>query len=237
MGTRSHPEIRGARPAYRIRRSVPGFSADVLLHTSLESSRSPPPGPARDAAASSLAQNQAMTARSRRLRRSPLLLAAITVLLLTLPPNGASGASSPDAELPSWRWPLAGVHQVVEPFRAPAHAYGRGHRGVDIAAAGGAEVLSPADGVVAFRGTVVDRPLLTIDHGDGLVSTFEPLESSLSPGDAVVAGDPIGVVGGGGHTPSGALHVGVRRHGVYINPMLLFGEVRRAVLLPCCAPL
>ena len=37
----------------------------------------------------------------------------------------------------------------------------------------------------------------------------------------------------GGHTPAGAVHVGVRWNGVYINPMLLFGGVERAVLLPC----
>lgn len=133
-----------------------------------------------------------------------------------------------------WIWPIDGARVVLEPFRAPAHAYGAGHRGIDIAATPGAVVMAPAAGIVAFRGTVVDRPLLTIAHADGLVTTFEPLESTLDPGDAVAEGDPIGTVSAGGHTPPGAMHLGVRRDGAYINPLLLFGGVPRAVLLPCC---
>ncbi|MEV4774678.1 murein hydrolase activator EnvC family protein [Microbacterium sp. LWH12-1.2] len=160
----------------------------------------------------------------------------LTLLLLAAPAAGAETKSDPD-DLPTWNWPLEAPREVVVPYRAPAHDYGAGHRGVDIAAARGGEVRSPADGVVAFRGTVVDRPLLTIDHGGGLVSTFEPLLSTLSPGDAVAAGDVIGVADIGGHARPGSLHLGVRLDGEYINPMLLFGAVPRAVLLPCCAPL
>ncbi len=134
----------------------------------------------------------------------------------------------------AWRWPLDGPRTVTAPYRAPAHAYGAGHRGIDIAGVPGQEVRAPADGVVAFRGTVVDRPLLTIDHGAGYVSTFEPLASPLNPGDTVVAGDIVGVVAQGGHSVVGTLHVGVRLDRVYINPLLLFGAPARAVLLPCC---
>ncbi|WP_258567202.1 murein hydrolase activator EnvC [Microbacterium sp. Se5.02b] len=129
---------------------------------------------------------------------------------------------------------MAGAHVVTQPYRAPASEYGAGHRGIDLGTSIGAEVRAPADGVVAFRGTVVDRPLLTIAHADGLVSTYEPLGSSLEPGDSVAAGQDIGTVDVGGHTSPGSLHVGVRRDDAYINPMLLFGGVPRAVLLPCC---
>lgn len=148
------------------------------------------------------------------------------------PALSARGVIGAGAE---WDWPVAGPRTVVAPFRAPAHAYGAGHRGADIAAGTGAVVITaPADGVVAFRGTVVDRALLTIEHPGGLVSTFEPVVSTLSPGDAVVAGQEIGELSLGGHTDAGALHLGVRLDGEYINPMLLFGGVPRAVLLPCC---
>jgi murein DD-endopeptidase MepM/ murein hydrolase activator NlpD len=135
-----------------------------------------------------------------------------------------------------WRWPLDGARTVVEPFRAPAHAYGAGHRGVDLAGSA-PPVRAPAAGVVAFRGVVVDRPVLTIEHADGLVSTFEPLDSTLQIGDAVEVGDELGTIARGGHTAPGLLHLGVRLDGVYINPLLLFGTVERAVLLPCCEPL
>ncbi|GAT73032.1 murein hydrolase activator EnvC family protein [Microbacterium hydrocarbonoxydans] len=168
-------------------------------------------------------------------------VAALAALLLLAPAAGLavaspSGAGSADGH-PSWSWPLPGPREIVEPYRAPAHEYGPGHRGMDIAAAHGAEVHAPAAGIVAFRGTVVDRPLLTVEHPGGYVTTFEPLLSSLSPGDAVEEGEVIGTVDVGGHAPPGSLHLGVRLGGAYINPMLLFGDVPRAVLLPCCAPL
>jgi murein DD-endopeptidase MepM/ murein hydrolase activator NlpD len=102
---------------------------------------------------------------------------------------------------------------------------------MDVAAAGA--VRAPASGAIAFRGTVVDRPLLTIDHGNGLVTTLEPVQSDLDAGAALRQGDRIATLASGGHTPPGALHIGVRWNGAYINPMLLFGGVPRAVLLPC----
>ncbi|UXW87425.1 M23 family metallopeptidase [Microbacterium azadirachtae] len=147
--------------------------------------------------------------------------------------GGPAVGSSTRPPLPDgdWLWPVEGSRSVVEPFRAPAHAYGAGHRGVDIAAAG--DLRAPADGVVAFAGTVVDRPLLTIDHGNGLVTTFEPATSTLTPGSPVHRGDVVAHLAAGGHAPPGSLHLGVRWNGVYVNPMLLFGDVPRAVLLPC----
>jgi len=151
-------------------------------------------------------------------------------------PEPADSPEPADADAPSarWTWPTPGTRVVLEPFRAPAHAYGAGHRGIDIEAAIGSVVVAPAPGIVAFRGTVVDRPLLTIEHDGGLVTTFEPVDSSLQPGDSVVAGDAIGAVATGSHTEPAAMHLGVRLDGVYINPLLLFGDVPRAVLLPCC---
>lgn len=155
--------------------------------------------------------------------------------------RGASGSATPPAhdvgEAPGypWQWPTPGPRTVIAPFRAPVHDYGPGHRGMDIVAQAGAEVRAPAAGVVAFRGVVADRPLLTIDHGDGYVSTLEPVESGLSPGDAVSAGAGVGIVAAGGHTSQGALHVGVRVDKRYVNPRGLFGLMPRAVLLPCCA--
>ncbi|MGW9626786.1 murein hydrolase activator EnvC family protein [Microbacterium sp. NPDC055521] len=154
------------------------------------------------------------------------------VLSLSLSLFGGTG-DSPAVE-GTWQWPVDGIRSVVEPFRAPAHEYGPGHRGMDVAAVAGADVGAPAAGVVAFRGTVVDRPLITIDHGGGRVSTWEPVASALSPGDAVAAGDLIGTVAAGGHAERGALHVGVRLDGRYVNPLPLFGAVPRAILLPCC---
>lgn len=171
---------------------------------------------------------------------SPVPASADTV---TVAPTGRGvavigwGVAVTEPEGAGWLWPVDGPPAVVQRFRAPAHEYGPGHRGIDIAAAPEGEVRAPAAGVVAFRGVVVDRPLLTIDHGGGLVTTFDPLKSNLAAGEAVAAGEVIGTVSVGGHSSRGTLHIGLRLHGVYVDPMRMFGEVPLAVLLPCCDPL
>ncbi|MCH6229350.1 M23 family metallopeptidase [Microbacterium sp. CFH 31415] len=132
-----------------------------------------------------------------------------------------------------WVWPSA-AFRLVRPFQAPAHAYGAGHRGIDLEAVDSFEVRSPAAGTVAFSGPVAGRGILTIEHGDGLVTTLEPINSDLRPGATLRSGDAVGTIALGGHTAAGALHFGVRLHGEYVNPMLLLGDVPRAVLLPCC---
>lgn len=181
-----------------------------------------------------------MTTRTPRSPKSLVLLVLLVLLLV----SGSAGAiapaagAAPDARDDArWSWPVGGAHVVVAPFVAPAHEFGAGHRGIDVSAPIGAAVRAPAPGVVAFQGVVVDRPLLTIEHEGGYVSTFEPLISTLAPGQLVAAGAPIGTVATGGHADPGMLHIGVRLNGTYINPLLLFGEVERAVLLPCCEPL
>jgi murein DD-endopeptidase MepM/ murein hydrolase activator NlpD len=55
---------------------------------------------------------------------------------------------------------------------------------------------------------------------------------SVEVGSSVARGAPIGSVGTGGHCADGCVHFGVRVDGVYVNPMLLLGEVPPAVLLP-----
>ena len=45
--------------------------------------------------------------------------------------TGATEAPTPDDTAGAhWSWPLAGPRLVLEPYRAPAHEYGAGHRGV-----------------------------------------------------------------------------------------------------------
>lgn len=181
--------------------------------------------------------------------RRTLIMAATTCALLAAPASASSAvASSADAvsfadaaqaigstaTAEEWEWPVGGRREVVEPFRAPANEYGPGHRGMDIAAPVTAEVRAPLDGAVAFRGAVVDRPLITLELGDGTVLTLEPLESSLPIGVPVTEGQIVGTVSTGGHAEPGLLHVGVRVDGEYVNPLPFFGRPPRAVLYPCC---
>jgi murein DD-endopeptidase MepM/ murein hydrolase activator NlpD len=131
-----------------------------------------------------------------------------------------------------WAWPIAAPHPIARAYLAPATPYAPGHRGIDIRAPVGAEVRAPADGVVHFAGVVVHRPVLSIDHGGGVLSSYEPVETTLHEGDAVRRGQVIGTLLTG-HCATGAcLHLGVRVGDEYVSPLLFLGGQPRAVLLP-----
>lgn len=130
-----------------------------------------------------------------------------------------------------WSWPVAAPHPIARPYLAPATPYASGHRGVDIAAPAGAVVFAPDAGVVRFAGFVVDRPVLSIDHGGGVISSYEPVATRLVAGDTVRRSDAIGVLEPG-HCSSPCLHLGVRVDGEYVSPLRFLGGQPRAVLLP-----
>ncbi|WP_431221007.1 murein hydrolase activator EnvC family protein [Leifsonia xyli] len=135
----------------------------------------------------------------------------------------------------SWTWPLAS-HILVAPYAAPSTRYAAGHRGIDLAATAGTEVVAPDDAVVRFSGVVVDRPVLTLDHGGGVLSSYEPVASELRPGSVAARGAAVGVVASGGHCEARCLHLGVRVDGEYVSPLLFLGRVPPAVLLPLGGP-
>lgn len=168
--------------------------------------------------------------------RSVLVAAAVFLA----PLQGMGTADHPDAgtaalvpSAGSWTWPVSPA-ALVRPFEPPAHAYGPGHRGVDIGSTPGYPVHAPAAGMVVFAGRVVDRPVISIDHGDGVVSSMEPIDATVAVGDVVDAGSRIGSVSPEGHGAPGRLHLGIRVDGAYVDPLSLLSSPARAVLLPCC---
>lgn len=132
----------------------------------------------------------------------------------------------------SWSWPVAPPHPVLRGYDVSG-PYDAGHRGVDLGAAPGAAVTSPADGTVRFAGVVVDRPVLSITHDNGSISSFEPVEAVVAAGDRVTRGDVVGYLSNDlAHAPSGGLHLGARVDGDYRNPLFLLGTIPAAVLVP-----
>lgn len=117
----------------------------------------------------------------------------------------------PSSAHSSWDWPVPDPHVLAE-FDAPSVQWGRGHRGIDLAAATGDPVRAIGAGVVAFVGSIAGKPVVAIDHpGTGLRSTYEPVTSSLRIGQAVAIGDVIGeVVAHGGHCGGRCLHLGLK---------------------------
>ena len=167
-------------------------------------------------------------------RPGQLLVVLLLLILLGMPPASAAPGH------PLWEPPVEG--EVVREFAAPEAPWAAGHRGIDLAVPTGNDIRSPADGVVSFTGVVVNREVLSINHGAGYVSSFEPVESDLEVGDQVSTGDVVASLGtydDGSHhctaenaTAQPCLHWGVRHHGEYINPLLMTGELEPSVLLP-----
>ena len=157
---------------------------------------------------------------------APVSVAAVPVAAVPVAAVPVAAAAA------GWAWPVGPPREVVAPFEAPASRYAAGHRGIDLVAGEGHPVRAPADGVVTFVGRVVDRPVLSIQHGEDLVSSFEPVTATVSEGDRVLAGQVVGVVATGAHCTARCVHFGVRRHGQYISPILVLGGLARAVLLP-----
>lgn len=155
-------------------------------------------------------------------------------------PRGAPPAP-PGVGIPApgagYAWPLLPVPAVRTPFRAPAHAYGPGHRGVDLAGAVGQAVLAARAGTVVFAGPVAGRPLVSVQHDDGLRTTYEPVAPLVGAGEVVAAGAVLGTLDPG-HPgcPAACLHWGVRRDRTdYLDPLVLL-RPPRVRLLPVPDP-
>jgi murein DD-endopeptidase MepM/ murein hydrolase activator NlpD len=140
-------------------------------------------------------------------------------------PFRASGDPTP------WMWPVDAPHPIVAPYRAPATAYSAGHRGIDVGAPPGSVVRAPDTAIVHFAGVVVDRPLVSLDLGGGVLVSLEPVEPGVQAGDPVARGAVIGILEPG-HCADPCLHVGVRIDGDYVSPLRFLGGAPRAVLLP-----
>lgn len=151
-----------------------------------------------------------------------------------------AAATATTASVSTWQWPVEAPHPVIRSYASPATRYSAGHRGIDIAAAPGDLVRAPAAAVVHFVGVVVDRPVVSLRHPSGVLSSFEPVESDLQIGETVAAGERIGVIapitgdaeGAAAHCRDPCLHFGVRRDGEYVSPMLYLVGIPRSVLLP-----
>ncbi|PYY47072.1 M23 family peptidase [Curtobacterium sp. MCBD17_023] len=155
-----------------------------------------------------------------------------TGLVEPAPASAPSGAARSTVGRPRWSWPTA-RHVVQRPWEPPATEYGPGHRGLDVAADPGTTVTAPDAGTVTFAGPVGGRPVVTIDHGDGLVSTLDPVRPVVRKGDRVDRGAPVGVVASGhcsAVTP--CLHLGARDDGSYVDPLPLLPAPAWPVLLP-----
>ena len=164
--------------------------------------------------------------------RTRLAVLLILVAAALVPGTAIAAPEAPPFPVALWTAPLAGAPDIGRPFEAPAHAYGPGHRGVDLVGAPGTPVLAAGDGVVAFAGMVAGRPVVSIDHANGLRTTYEPVDPSVGAGQAVARGSPIGILSAGhaGCPAAACLHWGLRRGETYLDPLALLRPPRIRLL-------
>ncbi|MCA1833104.1 MAG: murein hydrolase activator EnvC [Actinomycetota bacterium] len=108
---------------------------------------------------------------------------------------------------------------IIRHFEPPPTPYSAGHRGIDIGASIGTTVVAAAAGTVHFAGQVGGSLFVSIDHADGIRTTYSFLSTVLvRKGASVTQGQPIARSGPGGAGDARPnLHFGMIR-GDYIDP-------------------
>ncbi len=104
---------------------------------------------------------------------------------------------------------------------APLAGASTNHKGVDFAAPTGTPIYAPMDGTVVnakYSGNAGN--LVTINHGDGLVTLYmHTSQMFVKPGDKVKKGQNIAACGTTGNSTGPHLHFEVRYNGTPVNPM------------------
>lgn len=133
-----------------------------------------------------------------RLIFSSLLITATTFATgATLP---AAAAPSLTARQPTVTQPSARGYsppvplRVIRAFDNPDHNWLPGHRGVDLAADVGQPIAAAGPGTVAFAGVVAGTPSVSVEHADGLRTTYSPVYAHVQVGQTVAAGDVLGTL-------------------------------------------
>ncbi len=141
------------------------------------------------------------------MRRLLLLL----VIVLTLVP----GPRPAQAEGLSLTRPVEG--EVLRAFDDVGR-YAAGHRGVDLAGEVGQSVAAGAAGTVSFAGNVAGTATVSVGHGNGWRTTYQPVRAEVSTGTVVAAGEVIGTLLAG-HCPRACLHWGLTDGANYSDPL------------------
>lgn len=94
------------------------------------------------------------------------------------------------------------------------------HRGIDFAARPGADVIAVAAGVVTFAGERNGYgDMVEIDHGNGYVTRYgHNSRVMVRPGERVLKGQRIALVGSTGRSTGPHVHFEVLRNEVVVNP-------------------
>lgn len=107
---------------------------------------------------------------------------------------------------------------VIDGYRPPDGPYGAGNRGWEYDTTPGTPVGAAADGTVSFAGPVGGVIAITVQHDDGLRTSYTNLEDQqVRAGERTRQGQVLG------HS-AGRLHFGLRRGDEYLDPASILGD-------------
>jgi hypothetical protein len=154
---------------------------------------------------------------------------ALAILLA----NPAATASEPMV------LPITGLtaSDLINQYQSPLTEYGAGHRGIDLPATMGSEVISPVSGEISFSGQVGYRDSISIKFSGTMWASLEPVCSDMAEGTLVSAGEPIGTVCQTNpnyqwHCEITCIHFGTRTEDGYFSPLALIGGLPVSRLVP-----
>lgn len=156
-----------------------------------------------------------------------VLLDSVRTLDQILAHERASRLPPPDMIMPvagrvSSRYTTSRLHPLRQVFAA--------HRGVDLAAPAGTQIVAPAAGRVRSVSRRWGYGLtIELEHTGDVVTRFAHCRTVLvKPGDAVATGDVIGTVGSTGLATGPHVHFEVLNRGRSVDPIQFIAATRSA---------
>ena len=124
----------------------------------------------------------------------------------------------------SFIWPCPSSSRITSQFgdrSAPTEGASTDHKGIDIGASTGSDIVAAASGTVIISTYSVSAGnYIMIDHGGGVFTVYMHCSQLLaSVGDKVSQGQVIAKVGSTGYSTGPHLHFGIRSGGAYVNPL------------------
>lgn len=123
----------------------------------------------------------------------------------------------------SMTWPCPSSHRITSdygPRKSPTAGASTNHKGIDIGAVYGADIVAADSGrVLISTYSQSAGNYIVIDHGGGICTVYMHASSRLvSVGDNVTRGQVIAKVGSTGYSTGNHLHFGVTVNGSYVSP-------------------
>lgn len=120
-------------------------------------------------------------------------------------------------------WPCPSSSRITSGFggrSSPTEGASSNHKGIDIGASTGSNILAAASGTVTISTYSASAGnYVMISHGGGVSTVYMHCSSRLvSAGDKVSQGDVIAKVGSTGYSTGPHLHFEIRNNGSYVNP-------------------